>query len=268
MRLNRNTKTEWVALGSMAVSERAQREMRKHRIDELVSEFDPDRLGVPVVSKRDDRYFIVDGQHRVFALRQFLGSGWEKQQIECQVFDGLTEPQEAELFLRLNNTLTVNSFERFQKAVVAGRPVEVAVKKVVEAVGFKLAMNSASTTGGISATTTLTKIAKRAGVKTLGRALTIARDAYGDSGTEAAVIDGLAHVCQRYKGMLDDSKVTQRLADARGGMKGLINRANELRLKTGSSKAICVAAAAVDIINQGKGGKKLPSWWHTGTPLD
>ena len=25
----------------------------------------------------------------------------------------------------------------------------------------------------------------------------------------------------------------------------------------------CVAAAAVDVINRGKGGKKLPSWWKT-----
>lgn len=34
------------------------------------------------------------------------------------------------------------------------------------------------------------------------------------------------------------------------------------RKQTGNAKGHCVAAAAVDINNRGRGGKKLPSWWR------
>jgi len=36
-----------------------------------------------------------------------------------------------------------------------------------------------------------------------------------------------------------------------------------LRNQTGNPKGHCVAAAAVDIYNGGRGGRKLPSWWRT-----
>jgi len=45
---------------------------------------------------------------------------------------------------------------------------------------------------------------------------------------------------------------------------GLLNRAGQLRQSTGSAAAQCVAAAAVEIINRGSGGRKLPGWWRNG----
>lgn len=40
-----------------------------------------------------------------------------------------------------------------------------------------------------------------------------------------------------------------------------MNNAAKLRERFGGTKATAVAAAAVDQINRGKRGKKLPSWW-------
>ena len=54
----------------------------------------------------------------------------------------------------------------------------------------------------------------------------------------------------------------ERLAAAHGGVSGLISRAGQLRQSTGNATAQCVAAAAVEVINRGSGGKKLPSWWR------
>ena len=47
-------------------------------------------------------------------------------------------------------------------------------------------------------------------------------------------------------------------------MAGLISKAGQLRKITGSATAQCVAAAAVELINRGAGGKnsKLPAWWR------
>jgi hypothetical protein len=46
-----------------------------------------------------------------------------------------------------------------------------------------------------------------------------------------------------------------------GGVNGLLGRAEQIRRQTGNPKNHCVAAAAVEAINRGRGGKKLPSWW-------
>jgi hypothetical protein len=47
----------------------------------------------------------------------------------------------------------------------------------------------------------------------------------------------------------------------RGGVKGLLQRAEHYRLTTGNYKTHCVAAAVVETYNSGRGGKHLTSWW-------
>lgn len=256
----RNCKIEFIPIGKMRVSELAQREARSYRVSALVADFDIDRLGMPVLNKRGaDEYYIVDGQHRIAAFKEWNGAGWEAVRLECQVFSGLSESEEAEMFLRLNDVLIVGAFDKFEKAVVAGRESETTVKKTVEAQGLTISKHK--TPGSIGSVTTLLKVLRRSNASTLGRALRIIRDAYGDTGFEASVIDGVSHLCQRYNGVLNEQIAKDRLSSARGGVKGLLNRAVAMQLKTGNSKSMCIAAAAVDIINSGRGGKKLPNWW-------
>ena len=104
----------------------------------------------------------------------------------------------------------------------------------------------------------------RGGPAVLSRALRIIRDAYGEAGLDGPVIDGIGLVCQRYDGDLSEQRAVERLASAHGGVSGLISRAGQLRQSTGSAAAQCVAAAAVEVINRGSGGRKLPGWWRNG----
>lgn len=249
-----------VALGAMLVSDNAQRKMRQHRVDFLHAEFDPDKMGFPVLSERDKRYYVIDGQHRIEALKLWLGHGWESQTIPCRVYTGLGETQEADIFLRLNNTLGINVFEKFKVAVTAGRERETRIYAAVEKCGLHIGLGR--TPGSISAVAALMKVYDRSNVPTLVRTLKIIRDAFGDAGFEAPVIEGVGMLCQRYNGALDDNKAVDRLRETRGGVKGLLNRAVDMKLRTGNAKASCVAAAAVDIYNAGRGGAgKLPNWW-------
>jgi hypothetical protein len=70
-------------------------------------------------------------------------------------------------------------------------------------------------------------------------------------------------LCQRYNGELDDKVAVDRLSKAHGGVNGLLNRCEVLRKQLGQPKAHCVAAAAVEVINRGRGGKKLGDWWKS-----
>lgn len=255
-RVTRDATLRWIPIAKMKVSALGQRDLNQARVDRIAADFNPEDLQTPTVSSRDGHFYIIDGQHRVEALRQM---GWGDQQIQCWVYEGLTEAEEAEKFLKLNDVLVVGSFDKFTKGVSAGREIEVAIDRIVRSNGLVISKDSVP--GAIRAVGTLRRVFTRTNGQTLGRTLQIIRDAYGDPGLEASVIDGIGHLCGRYNGSLDDQEAIKKLGDAHGGVNGLLNKAEQLRRSTGAYKSHCVAAAAVEIINSGRGGKKLPNWW-------
>lgn len=249
----------WVPLAQMKASPMSQRDLNQARVDHLATNMDLDEIGNPTVNKVNaSLYHILDGQHRVEALRAI---GYGDQQVQCWVYEGLTDAEEAEKFLTLNDYLTVSAFQKFTKGVNAGRETEVDIDRIVRASG--LVVSKDKVPGAVGAVGTLRRVYGRGGPKTLGRALRIIRDAYGDPGLEAPVIDGIGMLCQRYNGQLDDATAVERLSKASGGVNGLLGKAEILRRSTGNQKNHCVAAAAVEIINGKRGGTKLPSWWKT-----
>jgi hypothetical protein len=261
-RVEREATLRWVPIGLMAVSPLAQRELNQSRVDHLVATFDLEKIGTPTVNHRNGVWFIIDGQHRVETLRAI---GWGDQQIQCWAYEGLTEQEEAEKFLGLNDYLAVNALAKFRVAVQAGRETECDVDRVVRGCG--LVVSRDKTPGAVGAVGTLLRVYERAGAGVLRQTLITVRDAYGDAGMEAAVIDGIGLFCQRYAGEMDPATVVARLSGAHGGVNGLLGAAENLRRTTGNYKNHCVAAAAVEIVNRGRGGKKLPSWWREDNAL-
>jgi hypothetical protein len=256
-RVERQARLRWVPLTQMRVNPLAQRDLNQARVSKLAAAFDPEKMDAPTVSHRGGWYYLIDGQHRIAALRQWL-SAWGDQQVQCWAYEGLSEAEEAEKFLALNDTLPVRAFAKFKVSVQAGRDTEADVDRIVRALGLRIARGS----GGISAVATLRRVYTRGGAAVLSRALRIIRDAYGEAGLDGPVIDGIGLLCQRYDGDLSEQHAIDRLSSAHGGVSGLISRAGQLRQSTGSAPAQCVAAAAVEVINRGSGRRKLPGWWR------
>lgn len=256
-RVERTARLQWISILKMRVSPLGQRELVQARVDKMAAEFDPEQIGNPTVNQRDDWYWIIDGQHRIETLKKV---GWGDQQVQCWKYVGLTEAEEAETFLKLNDTLSVSAFDKYTKGVNAGRAVECDIDRVVRSNGLVVSRDSIP--GAIGAPGTLRRIYTRSSPATLGRTLRIIRDSYGDPGLESSVLDGIAYLCQRYNGTLDDKLAVERLATAHGGVNGLLGKAEQIRRQTGNQKGQCIAAAAVEIINSKRGGTKLPSWWQ------
>lgn len=256
-RVERDARLRWVPLARMTVSSQSQRDLNEARVDHIVATFDLEQIGAPTVNLRDGNYWIIDGQHRVEALRRI---GWEDQQIQCWTYEGLSEDEEAEKFLKLNDTLTVNALAKFRVAVQAGRLVECDIDRIVRA--QNLVVSADKVPGAIGAVGTLRRIYARSGAGVLRQTLIMIRDAYGDAGLEAAVLDGAALFVQRNAADADFGQIVQRLSTAHGGSHGLLGKAEQIRRQTGNQKNHCVAAAIVEIANRGRGGKKLPSWWR------
>lgn len=257
-RIERIARLRWIPIPKMKVNPLAQRELNQGRVDHLVANFDPEQIGTPTVNERDGWFYVIDGNHRIECMK---GVGWGDQSVQCWTYVGLTEEEEAEKFLVLNDYLAVSSFDRFTKGVKAGRAIETDIDRIVRSNGCVVTRENLP--GAVGAVFTLTRIYKRAGAETLGRTLRLAVNAYGDAGLDSVVLDGLGYLCQRYNGDLRDDEAAKRLGASNKAKQNLLEKAEVIRRSVGGTKGQAVAAAAVEIINAGKGSTKLPSWWKS-----
>lgn len=256
-RVEREARLRWVPIPEMKISPTSQRKFRPSWANYLEANLDLEQLGTPTVSHRGDWYYILDGQHRIEALKQH---GYGDQQIQCWNYEDLTEDDEAEIFLKLNDRLTVRCFDKFTIGVQAGRSVEADIDRIVRA--QNLLVSEEHVPGAIGCVAALQAVYKRSDGPTLGRTLRIIRDAYGDPGFQSSVIQGIGMLCQRYNGQLPEDLAKKKLAASNGGVNGLLAAAERMRHKTGHTKTQCIAAAAIEMINQGKDSPKLSSWWR------
>lgn len=257
-RIERGARLQWVPIPKMRVSPVAQRDLVEARVNYLAANLNLEELGAPTVNERDGFFYIIDGQHRIEALKEF---GLGDQKVQCWTYRSLTEQEEAAKFRVLNNNLNVTAFDRFRTGVTAGWEVECDVDRIVRSLGMVVSRDEIP--GAIHAPGTLIKVYNRAGGAVLARDVRLARDSFGDSGMDATVIDGFGFLCQRYNGQLDDATAVEALSGVHGGVHGLLGKAEAIRRNTGKPKGHCVAAAAVEIINGRHRGKKLPSWWKS-----
>jgi hypothetical protein len=262
-RLGRDARLTWVPLGLMrfphGISQRDK--VNVARVNKIAAEMDLEQLGNPTVNKRGGHFYVIDGMHRSKAYIKWIGEGWETQELQCWTYHDLSDEEMADRFLKLSDTLAISTFDKFTIGYNAGYDEEVQITRIVAAAGLTIAKGKAE--GSIGAVGVLRTVYRRDGGEVLRRALGVVRDAYGTPGLEGQVIDGIGMLCGRYNGQLDTEMTVVKLKSAAGGVSGLLNRARFLKNQTSAPFSQCVAASAVDIINRGRGGKKLPPWWKS-----
>jgi hypothetical protein len=257
-RFNRRGHIRKVLVSDIRLDPRFQREAKPGKAAKIAAEFDPDAFGIPILThRRDGSYYCNDGNHRVCALRDYLG--WGDQLIECWVIeaDDTDEHVEGDLFLKLNDRTAVTAFDKFRVAVAAQWPVEEDINRIVLACGLKVARQAE---GGIAAVTALRKV-YAAGPAVLAKTLRIASSAWGDPGLDGDVIAGLGLVVARHFELIDQQAAITKLANHRGSVGAVMAKATLTRKSLGVPLAQAVAAVIVEVLNTGKGGKKLPGWW-------
>jgi len=262
----RPSKIRPVPIGKMRIPPAlvTQREFRKAHGDRLASELDLDKLGYPIINLRDGNYWVVDGQHRVYALKQ---NGFDGNDVlDCEVYEDLTDAEMAELFLGRDARRAISPYDKFHVACTAGRQRESDVRRTVEANGLKIGRTKEDhTIGAIGA---LCKVYDRSGPVVLGQTVRTLKSAFaGDPlsfGPE--LIEGIGLVFNRYNGKTNERELAARLAAMPGGVRAVIRRSESQRDRTGNQKTQCVAATVVDIYNKGLGPRakdRLPEWWKT-----
>jgi len=245
-RIYRNSKRVWVSLSDMRISERAQRQLNVKRSLQIAAVLDINALSYPTLNHRGGHYWIINAMHRLEALKQWLteqGKDWTLASIECEVFEGLSEKEEADLFDKLNTMTPVNTDVRFSIQVVAERPKPMAITAIVEAAGLRVGRVKAPEY--IQSSSALRR-ANELGV--LEPVLSVCRDAYGVF--PANLIRGAAEFFYRFDAV-DVEIVSSILANAPGGWNGLNNRADAqlLRMKK-RNKPIAVGYVLWDTLRR------------------
>ena len=111
-----------------------QREANNRQVNAIVSGFDEAKLGVIVVSERDGRFYVIDGNHRVSALKH-LGVA----HAIAIVLEDMTYEMEADYFRRQNeNHRPLSLYARFKAGVEAKDPLHVRISDIARNHGFEI----------------------------------------------------------------------------------------------------------------------------------
>lgn len=238
-----------------------QREFRKAHGDRIAADLDLNKLGYPVMNHRDGNFWVLDGQHRIYALKQ---NGFETYELPCEVYENLSDAEMADIFLGRGDSKAISPYDKFHVACTAGYKRETDIRRTIEAQGLKVGRTSEENTiGAISA---CGKVYDRAGCVVLGQTLRALKAAFsGDqSAFDGSLIEGVGLVFTRYNGQTNEKDLSSRLAATTSGVRGIMRRAEDLRERTANQKSHCVAATIVDIYNKGVGPRaaaRLPAWW-------
>lgn len=124
---------EMIPLNKIA-TEGYQRVLNMVNVRKIARNFDIAKVGVLVVSKRsDDTYAVLDGQHRLSAMRM-IG----KSAANCIVLEGMTVQEEADFFRRQNeNKQSLRVTDTFNASIWAEDEESLRIKELVSKYGFR-----------------------------------------------------------------------------------------------------------------------------------
>jgi hypothetical protein len=196
---------KWITVANLDVAwVQSQRPLNSRKVAAIRDNLDPDAIGVITVSPNGshngtEKFHIIDGQHRVVAVREAWGP---TQQVQCQVITEAATPEEAaEIWLVMNTERsTPSSFERFGVAITAGRELETSVNEIIKSSPFKLGK------GGITAVTACMRVYQGQGAQSLIWVLAVVDQMWGNQkeSVQAAIIEGMSIFLKRYR--TDDGK--------------------------------------------------------------
>lgn len=237
------------------VDPRVQRVLDPRRVRAIAGDFDPDSVGVVTVSRRDNgTYVVVDGQHRLAAMRTL---GFEDQEVQAQVYSGLTLAQEAQLFRKLNNTQSVPLMDKFRVSLTEGDPVSVAMMAILDRHDIVL--------GSAPEHFSAVAVGRRLyglGSHVFETALVVVRAAWGAGrfAMDGRIIEGVGMVVHRYGEALAIGELVDRLKIFPGGPGALIGQARGLRDVLSVKLAEAMAETIVGVYNRKRSTSALPPW--------
>lgn len=250
-----------VPLDQLIIDLAVQRPLEKSKSDRIAADLNLNAIGLICVSRRDNgSYSIIDGQHRVDALRT---AGFDADPVDCEVFHGLTLADEAAMFRLRNNRTAVQKVDLFRVRVIEGEPVAIAVHHMLAGLGWTVQMGSASGTfAAIDALERVWTADPDGHPPAAERAIYTLTESWGHDVTAADrnIVGGLGALYLRYGFTIEASDVIERLAKFAGGPRALVGRARGLSDLIGGRVSSAVAEIVVEEYNRRRKSRAVRPW--------
>jgi hypothetical protein len=246
-----------LAISALIVDPTIQRPLDRRRVTKIADALNLDAIGVITVSRRSNGdSVIIDGQHRVEALRE---AGYGTGAITCRVFKELTLAEEAAMFRLLNNTAKAQFIDTFRVRVIEGDPVAVDIVRMLEHHGWRIANPGAATAfmalAAFERIYRLEALAADKAIATLTRAW-----GHDPNAADYRIVEGLGLMHVRYGDAIEHEDLIDRLSKFGGGPGALLGKARGLRELVGSTVTRAVAEIVVELYNARRRTKALPPW--------
>lgn len=189
-----------IPLSEIEIDTSYQRKLR-NKVHKMAREWDYALCDVILVSYRDDKFYVIDGQHRVEAARK-RGVKF----LPCQIVEFLTREEEARRFLALNtNTTKLSSYDTLNANLLRKDPVDTIVKSVCDKWGIIIDGSYTNRIGRLGSLYDTRNVARIYGEKTLDWVFSILHDAHWNEswgGHSGAIILALAKAYEEFKNQL------------------------------------------------------------------
>ncbi len=234
-----------------------QRPVKESAVNKLIREWD-DRLLEPIaVSFRDGRFHVIDGQHRIVALKKM--NGGKDVVVACRIYTGLTYKQEAELCFKLDKAKKRLTLAQSTNALAESdtNPRINEIRGLVEKNGFTWALGgSTGKEYEIVATRALLSAYDLLGSPTFSRMLALLNRTWKGNpcSLSGVFLSGMALFVKTYEAEFNDHTFIKRLS-------GFEPAAIVQRSKTDyttNNAGLRVARLLMAKYNTGRGSRKLP----------
>lgn len=192
-----------------------QRPVKPQDVKRIIREWNPRKLTPVIVSFRDGKFNVVDGQHHIEAMRQMAGG--KDVIVPCMIYTGMTYEDEAAMYASLDTDKTALTPRQHAKAVVeAGSDPKITeTKRLVEEGGFTWALEK--TTGEpyeIAAVRTLVNAYQLLGGEDFSRMLSLLAGTWQGTpnSLKASILSGMALFVKTYGPELSDRTFIRRMS--------------------------------------------------------
>jgi len=201
---------ELIPINNLVSNQDYQRKLSQCHIDRMVENFDLNQINPVKVSRRNESYFVINGQHTIETIAMVSRS--RKCPVWCMVYDNLEYTHEAKIFAEQQKyTKPLSSFEIFMANLEADSDRHIIIKDIVEQCGLRLA--STGRNGCICAVSSLSEIFEKYGYEGLDRTLRlIVRTWEGDTNSLTAnMLRGVAYLLATFGKSLRDDLFAERV---------------------------------------------------------
>ncbi|MBP5718871.1 MAG: ParB N-terminal domain-containing protein [Abditibacteriota bacterium] len=195
-----------------------QRTLDEKVVEKLVRCWDRMLMEPIVVSYRDGKYYVIDGQHRVAALRALFQD--KDTLVPCIVHTGLTKKDEAALFYKLDRSRRKLSYAQSISALLkSGESAEINdIQALLDGYGFEWALDGKSMGDyKIRSTRAVVSAYRMTGHETFPRMLSLLSETWdGDPASlTAMMLTGTARFLKSYELEINDHYFVSRLKDVK-----------------------------------------------------